>query len=73
LTTILLLCGHSAALSVIFFLKYNSKLRELLDLQFQVTLVNQRNAGINQLMNESRVQQAHPKTVILTAYLNPLD
>jgi len=37
---------------VIFFLKYNSKLRELRDLQFQVTLVNQRNAGINQLMND---------------------
>jgi hypothetical protein len=53
LTTILLaLVAISAALSVIFFLKYNSKLRELRDLQFQVTQINQRSAAINQLMNE---------------------
>jgi predicted PurR-regulated permease PerM len=53
LTTILLaLLAVSAALSVLFFLMYNSKLRELRDLQFQVTQINQRSAAINQLMNE---------------------
>jgi hypothetical protein len=53
LTTILLaLLAISAGLSVIFFLNYNSKLRQLRDLQFQVTQINQRSAAINQLMNE---------------------
>jgi hypothetical protein len=53
LTTILLvLLAISAALSVIFFLKYNSKLRELRGLQFQVTQINQRSAAINSLMND---------------------
>ena len=53
LTTILLaLLAISAVLSLIFCWNYISKSRELRNLQFQVTLVNQRGAGINQLMND---------------------
>ena len=52
MTILLALLAISAALSVVFFLSYNSKLRQLRDLQFQVTQINQRSAAINQLMNE---------------------
>jgi hypothetical protein len=53
LTTILLvLLAISAVLSLIFCYRYIRKSRELRGLQFQVTQINQRNAGINQLMND---------------------
>src|SRR5882724_8891539 len=53
LTTILLaLLLISAVLSLFFFYKYISKSRELRAMQFQVAQINQRSAGINQLINE---------------------
>jgi hypothetical protein len=53
LTTILLaLLAISAVLSLVFCWNYIRRSRELRGLQFQVTQINQRNAGISQLMND---------------------
>jgi len=52
MTILLALLAISAVLSLIFCYRYIRKSRELRGLQFQVTQINQRNAGINQLMND---------------------
>lgn len=53
LTTILLaLLLISAVLSLVFFWRYIGKAREFRALQVQVAQINQRSAGINQLINE---------------------
>jgi hypothetical protein len=53
LTTILLaLVAISAVLSLVFCANYIRKSREVRALQYQVTVINTRNAGINQLMND---------------------
>jgi len=52
MTILLALLAISAVLSLVFCWNYIRKSRELRGLQFQVTQINQRNAGINQLMND---------------------
>jgi hypothetical protein len=53
LTTILLgLLLISAVLSLVFFWRYITKTRELRALQFQVAQINQRSAGVSQLIND---------------------
>jgi len=52
MTILLALLAISAVLSLVFCWNYIRKSRELRALKFQVTQINQRNAGINQLMND---------------------
>ncbi len=52
MTTLLALLLLSAVLSLIYFWMYIGKSRELRSLQMNVALINQRSAGINQLINE---------------------
>ncbi len=52
MTILLALLAISAVLSLVFCWNYIRKSRELRGLQFQVTQINQRNAGISQLMND---------------------
>jgi hypothetical protein len=53
LTTILLaLLAISAVLSLYFCYTYIRKSGQMRELQFRVAEINQRNAGINQLMND---------------------
>jgi len=52
MTILLALLAISAVLSLVFCWNYIRRSRELRGLQFQVTQINQRNAGISQLMND---------------------
>ena len=52
ITILLALLGISALLSLYFCYTYVRKTGQIHELRFQVTMINQRAAGINQLMND---------------------
>jgi hypothetical protein len=52
MTILLVLLLISTVLSLFYFWRYIGKARELRALQFQVAQINQRTAGINQLIND---------------------